>query len=128
VTLAIRLQRAAFDQLLAEAVHSTYKDAIYGSETAWKEHVAHSDVRLQWDPDHDPSGARLERRAIQLGLRGNALARYAREWILEIEDISDFVHEQYEAVRVGDYARLITPQERVYPPPPHTGHVQIEPL
>jgi hypothetical protein len=91
----------------------------------WKERVAQSDVRLQWDPDHDPSGARLERRAIQLGLRGETLAHYAREWILEIEDISDFVRAQYKAVRAGDYARLITPQERVYPPPAHTEHVQI---
>jgi hypothetical protein len=127
VTLAIRLQRAAFDRILAEAVHSTYKEAIYGSEATWKQRVAQSDVRLQFDPDHHPSGARLERRAIQLGLRGEALARYAREWILEIEDISDFVREQYEAVRVGDYARLITPQERVYPQPAHTEHVQISP-
>ena len=127
-TLAIRLQRVAFDQLLAEAVHSTYKEAIYGSKAAWKQRVAHSDVRLQWDPDHHPSGARLERRAIQLGLRGEALAHYAREWLLEIEDISDFVRQQYEAVRVGDYARLITPQEQVYPQPAHTKYVQIEPL
>jgi hypothetical protein len=127
VTLAIRLQRAAFDRLLTHAVHSTYKEAIYGSEAAWKQRVTQSDVRLQWDPDHHPSGAKLERRAIQLGLRGETLARYAREWILEIEDISDFVHEQYEAVHAGDYARLITPQERVYPQPAHTEHVQISP-
>ncbi|GHO92766.1 hypothetical protein KSF_028140 [Reticulibacter mediterranei] len=125
VTLAIRLQRAAFDRILAGAIHSTYKEAIYGSEATWKQRVAQSDVRLQWDPDHHPSGARLERRAIQLSLRGETLARYAREWILEIEDITDFVREQYEAVRAEAYERLITPQERVYPQPAHTGHVQI---
>ena len=27
-------------------------------------------VRLQWDPDHSPSYEKLERRAIQLGLKG----------------------------------------------------------
>ena len=27
-------------------------------------------VRLQWDPDHDPEGGKCERRAIQLGLKG----------------------------------------------------------
>jgi hypothetical protein len=127
VTLAIRLQRTAFDHLLTAAVHSTYKEAIYGSEAAWKQRVAQSDVRLQWDPDHGPSGAKLERRAIQLGLRGETLARYAREWILGIEDISNFVREQYKVVREGDYARLITPQERVYPQPAHTEHIQISP-
>lgn len=56
----------------------------------------------------------LERRAIQPGLRGEILARYAREWIVEIEDISAFVAEQREHAR-GDYADLIVPSERVYP-------------
>ena len=32
-----------------------------------------------------------ERRAIQLGLRGEVLAHYAREWVLALEDISAFV-------------------------------------
>lgn len=41
-----------------------------------------------------PSGAKEERRAIQLGLRGDVLRRCAREWILEIQDVSKFVAEQ----------------------------------
>lgn len=127
VTLAIRLQRTAFDSMLAAAVHSTYKEKIYGNMAAWKERVAQSEVRVQWDPDHHPSGAKLERRAIQLGLRGEMLARYAREWILEIEDITDFVHEQYEVVKAGDYERLVMPCERVYPQPPNTEHLELSP-
>src|SRR5690349_4381207 len=99
VVLAVRLKRAGFDSLLAEAVHSAYKEVVYHSEEAWKRAVEHSDVRLQWDPDHAPAGAKVERRAIQLGMRGEALARYAREWIIEIEDISDFVREQYQYVQ-----------------------------
>lgn len=115
VTLAVRLKRAAFDSLLAEAVHSHYVTEAYASEEAWKQAVEQSLVRLQWDPDHDPVGAKMERRAIQLGLRGPVLARYAREWIIEIEDISDFVHQQYQHVQTRDHQRLITPHEQVYP-------------
>lgn len=88
---------------------------VYGSHAAWQEAVARSSVRLQWDPDHHPSGAKLERRAIQLGLRGDMLVRYGREWIVDIEDISDFVAEQREHVSAGDYGKLLTPQEHVYP-------------
>lgn len=127
VTLAIRLQRTAFDSMLAMAVHSTYKEEMYGNEETWKERVAQSDVRLQWDPDHHPSGAKLERRAIQLGMRGETLAHYAREWILEIEDISAFVREQYEIVRAGNYEHLVTPCEMVYPQPTNTDHLQLSP-
>ena len=60
------------------------------------------------------SGNPLERRAIQLGLRGDVLARYAREWLLGIEDISDFVAEQ-RANAKAPYERLVTPREDVYP-------------
>lgn len=115
VSLAIRLQRSAFDSILAQAVHSTYVTEVYDSENAWKQMVANSDVRLQWDPDHAPDGSKVERRAIQLGLRGATLARYAREWIIDIEDISDFVRQQYEHVKSGNYAALETPREMVYP-------------
>src|SRR6185295_3805568 len=66
VVLAVRLQRAGFDAILAEAVHSSYVAAVYGDEATWQAAVNRSDVRLQWDPDHNPAGAKLERRAIQL--------------------------------------------------------------
>lgn len=115
VVLAVRIKRAGFDSLLAEAVHSTYKEVVYQSEEAWKKSVEHSDVRLQWDPDHDRAGAKVERRAIQIGMRGETLARYAREWIIEVEDISDFVREQYQYVQMRDYSQLMTPRELVYP-------------
>src|SRR5436309_725083 len=94
VTLAVWIERRAFDSLLQEAVHSTFVPEVYGSEAEWRHALACSRVRLQWDPDHDPSGAKVERRAIQLGLRGDVLARYAREWIVRIEDVSAFVAKQ----------------------------------
>ncbi len=86
-----------------------------GSEAAWRAAVAASDVRLQWDPDHDPSGAKVERRAIQLGLRGEALRHYARDWLLDVEDISDFVRQQRPYAQSPRYAHLVTPRETVYP-------------
>jgi hypothetical protein len=114
ITLAVRLRRDAFNEILGEAVHSSFDPEVYGSEDAWRRAVAGSDVRLQWDPDHGPWGSPVERRAIQLGLRGNVLARYAKNWLLEIRDISDFVREQKENA-VAPYDRLLTPREYVYP-------------
>jgi Domain of unknown function (DUF4291) len=114
VILAVWLKRSAFDEILASAVHSNFIPEVYGSEKEWQQAVKNSDVRLQWDPDHHPSGAKLERRAIQLGLRGNVLANYAREWIVNIEDISEFVQQQRQ-YRGGDRAQLLTPCETVYP-------------
>jgi hypothetical protein len=114
VTLAVRLRRDAFDDILRLAVHSIFVPDVYGTQQEWKQAVAGSDVRLQWDPDHGPSGYPVERRAIQLGLRGDVLARYAKEWLFDIEDISAFVAEQRAAAAVP-YDRLVTPREDVYP-------------
>lgn len=113
ITLAISLAREGFDQILREAVHSSYVEAIYRDRERWQRRVSGSEVRLQWDPDHGPKGDKLERRAIQLGLRGETLRRYAETWALEIEDISAFVAEQRE--RLDEPAALQTPRERVYP-------------
>jgi len=114
VTLAIRLARSAFDEILRQAVHSAFKLGVYPSHDDWKRAVATSNVRLQWDPDHGPSGSPLERRAIQLGLRGPVVEKYAREWVLGIEDISDFVAQQRQAVIGGKLDQLVTPSETVY--------------
>ena len=46
-------------------------------------------VRLQWDPDHTPSGSKLERRAIQLGVKGPIAARMLSEFIIGIQDVTD---------------------------------------
>lgn len=116
VVLAIWLKRPAFDAILEQAVHSAFAPGVYANERLWQQAVAASTVRLQWDPDHAPAGAKMERRAIQLGLRGETLHRYATEWIVHIEDISAFVAEQrIHAQPKTAYNELLTPQEQVYP-------------
>jgi hypothetical protein len=113
--LAVRLRRSAFDAILEQAVPSTFDSSVYSTEAEWRTAVSASAVRLQWDPDHDPSGAKVDRRAIQLGLRGEVLAAYARDWIVEIEDVSDFVAAQRPHAGEPDWPDLTIPREDVYP-------------
>jgi len=115
VTLAIRLRRAGFDQILSEAVHSSYIPGVHASKEQWKSELPTSPVRLQWDPDHDPSGAKQERRAIQLGLEGAALRKYVEEWTVSIEDISEFVRQQRRVLETKGLWSLQTPREEIYP-------------
>ncbi len=77
-----------------------------GSKMAWKEALSSSPVRLPWDCDHAPSGEKLARRAIQPSLGGEALVHYAQDWILNIEGISSFVHEQRFRMQSSDYSHL----------------------
>jgi hypothetical protein len=116
VTLALRLRRAFFDSLLAEAVPSTWDRTLFETQDEWSHAVARSSVRLQWDPDHHPSGAKLDRRAIQLGLRGSTLEAFGTTELLEVIDLSEFVAEQREVLAARGAVALLTPRERVYVP------------
>ena len=44
-----------------------------------------------------------------------ALRCYGNEWIVEIKDITDFVHEQYKHVKSNQLDKLIVAKERIYP-------------
>ncbi|WP_193212411.1 DUF4291 domain-containing protein [Luteolibacter marinus] len=115
VTLAITLSRDFFDEILTTAVPSSFDPSRFGDRDAWKSALADSEVRLQWDPDHAPDGAKLARRAIQLGLRGDMLRRFATEEIVQIEDLSDLVATQREHAH-RSLEKLLVPVERVYVP------------
>ena len=78
--------------------------------------VDQSEVRLQWDPNHHPSGAKRQRRAIQLGLRGDALSAFGTRELLDVMDLTDFVAEQRKRFDASGVQTLITPRERVYDP------------
>ena len=113
--LAVRLRRPFFDEILRRAVPSSFDASRYASVEAWRRALDDSEVRLQWDPDHDPLGRPLERRAIQLGLRGSMLRRYGETELLSIEDVTPLVIGQRERLERNMEA-LEMPREEVYQP------------
>lgn len=125
VTLAIQLSRSFFEEILLQAVPSTYSRRLFADRDEWKLALAKSNVRLQWDPDHNPNGHKVERRAIQLGLRGEILQRYGKDEILQIMNISEFVHRQRIIIEKSNLDELKTPKEKVYVPMNHNSSVRI---
>jgi hypothetical protein len=115
ITLALRIRRAFFESLLMQAVPSTFGPSGCATREAWQAAVAASNVRLQWDPDHSPSGAKQSRRALQLGLRGPVLRAFAKEELLEVIDLTAFVDEQRTLAQDGN-PELRLPVERVFVP------------
>ena len=113
IVLAIRLKRRFFDEVLKAAVPSSYDSQIFSTNEKWRHAVQNSDVRLQWDPDHNPAGNKHNRRAIQLGLRNEMIEIYSKKAIVEIIDVSDFIAEQRENIS-SNLNDLITPKEDVY--------------
>jgi hypothetical protein len=116
LTLGLRLRRAFFEDLLARAVASSFAASGYADMEEWKQAVARSEVRLQWDPDHGPKGEPLERRAIQLGLRGETLRAFGTRELLEVIDLTDFVAGERERLSREGVGQLRAPIECVFRP------------
>lgn len=120
MTLGIWLKREAFEHILETAVQSSVSSNFEDKEE-WRKALDKSDIRLQWDPghqilssfvDHSPTGEKMQRRAVQLGLR-KCSSFVNGDWIVDIVDMTPFVDEQSLAARTQE---LITPEERVYTP------------
>lgn len=112
--LALWIAKKDMERVLAQAAHSTFNAAYYPDYEAWKKLLAFKEVRLQWDPDHDPMGNKVERRAIQLGLKGEILELFGKEMITGIEDITDYVKEQKQRIDTGRKESLEVPVENVW--------------
>lgn len=112
--LAIDLKREAFDYIVQNAVISTYDDNIGISHEEWKEQIKTSEIRCQWDPERDLFGNPLDYRSIQLGLRGTAVQKYVNDWIVSIEDITEYVKKLREQKSRGMDINSLLPTERIY--------------
>lgn len=113
--LAIDIKRTGFHELLENAVLAKFKEGVYGSNEDWKSLLEISEVRCQWDPDRDIYGNPLDRRAIQLGLKGNMVKNYVNDWIVKITDITEEVRGLRESIQLQTFEASMLPSEREYP-------------
>jgi hypothetical protein len=115
--LAVEITRAGFEWALTHSCLSHFTPGQHASPEAWAAAKAVSPVRIQWDPDRALIGEQLARRAIQIGLSGDAVRRYVDEWICSISDITSTVRHVEQLVRADRLAEAARelPAERVYP-------------
>lgn len=113
--LAIDIKRTGFNNILENVVLSAFKAEVYGQYESWKKLLENSQVRCQWDPDRDIFGNPLDRRAIQLGLKGNMVKNYINEWIVKITDITNIVLELRDMVKSETLMESMLPVEYEYP-------------
>lgn len=112
--LALWVKKTVFKHILDNAVLSSFNPQYHDSRESWQSELDSKDVRLQWDPDHDPYGNKITRRAIQLGLKGEILEKFGNRDIDLIEDITAFVREQKRLLDTNQLEKLTIPLERVW--------------
>ncbi len=112
--LAIKISREGFEWALQNACLSHFDPEVHNSHEEWKEKSQQSPVRIQWDPERDIHMNRLDYRAIQIGLSGTAVIKYAQEWTLSISDITQFSRKIYETLSVSRTKAIhMLPQEKL---------------
>jgi Domain of unknown function (DUF4291) len=111
--LALWINKSVLEDLLTNAVFSSFKSQHYSSYEAWEKELISKEARLQWDPDHDPYGNKITRRALQLGLKGKLLEKFGKSQINLIEDITDYVKEQNKYVTSNQIDKLTVPIETI---------------
>ncbi|TYB95507.1 DUF4291 domain-containing protein [Micromonospora sp. WP24] len=117
--LSIDISREGFEWALARACLRHYDRDLHGARKAWSRQLKASPVRVQWDPERSLHLKALPYRSLQVGLSGEAVDRYADDWVVAVTDITSTVQHVRELLRGGDEqaAAAHLPIERVYPLP-----------
>lgn len=115
--LAVDISRAGFEWALSNSSLSHYVAATGLSYDAWRAQLDERPVRIQWDPERDLHLSPLPHRAIQIGLRGEAVGRYVEGWIRKVSDITSLAHQVRDAALLGDLQQAagLLPVEKPYP-------------
>ncbi len=117
--LAIQITRDGFEWALSNSSLSHHDPALYASEAEWAHRKSTTPVRLQWDPERSLLLEPLAHRAIQIGLSGDAVRQYVRDWTISISDVTRLANEIHGIVTAGDLTAASTklPAEHPYPLP-----------
>lgn len=116
-TLQIKIYRNAWEKALSFGILTDPDAKVYKSGHSWEAAFQKAKVHVQWDPERNIRGTKLEYRTIQVGISRALIQEYNEEWIYEINDITALVHKINQLRKRGKYkeAKRLLPVEKVYP-------------
>lgn len=122
--LSITMSRTGFDWALAHACLSHFDPDVHESYDLWRNQLRDFPVRIQWDPERN---AHLQpvpyKRAIQIGLAKEAVDKYKQDWIIQIDDITDYCVALKENIKSNESFTesgdeiLLPCNQKIYPTP-----------
>ncbi|KAL7935387.1 hypothetical protein V8C35DRAFT_299345 [Trichoderma chlorosporum] len=99
--LALKMKKEDFLNLLRLGVlsnHPALHARVDKESTNKTAHEKPSDVRVQWDPERNAKLEVLPYRSIQIGIPGTLSTKWANEWIVSIEDVTERARQLKKAV------------------------------
>ncbi|WP_419820667.1 DUF4291 domain-containing protein [Acinetobacter sp.] len=115
--LAIRIKRDFWEYLLEQSVHTDPTLSGYKNGEQWFEAFENARVHIQWDPERNLKGTKLEQRSIQIGISRFLIQAFNNTAIHSIQDITPLVDKMAQFRRLGQYhhAEKLLPKQRIYP-------------
>jgi len=114
--LAIQIKRSFWEKLLHLSVHTD--PTLFKNSTGnnWLTAFEHAQVHIQWDPERNLKGNKLEHRSIQIGISRFLIREFNEQAIVKIEDITPLVRKMAQFRKNGHYkhAEKLLPKERIY--------------
>jgi hypothetical protein len=114
--LALRITRLGWEKALHEGVLTSPEKRVYPDGQAWHKLFEEAKVHIQWDPERNLRGQKLEYRSIQVGISRFLIEEFVKEWILEIKDYTPLVKKIHTLYKAGKYenAKRLLPPEKQY--------------
>lgn len=113
--LAIKISIEGFEQILKHAVLNKFYDNVPLLDIFRRNKIPEQ-VQWRWETYHDLRGDKSDRKAVKIGLSGEMLQRFNNEWILEIQNVTEYVKQQQSLVKEDKIKQVLLPRERVYAP------------
>jgi hypothetical protein len=112
--LRVKISHEGFQTIISKGVPTAFELGLFKTQDEWHRALRNSDVCYQWDPDRDIRLRRLDRRAIQIGMRGIVVREYVDTWIIGIEDVTELAHAIKATVDKKFKKMPPVPEECVY--------------
>lgn len=114
--LAIKIKRSFWEEALKMGVLTDPDKEIYKSGYEWEQLFKKAKVHIQWDPERNIKGGKLQHRTIQVGISRFLIEAYNTEWIDEILDYTPLTKKINQLRKQGKYkeAKRLLPKEKVY--------------
>ncbi|RYE25438.1 MAG: DUF4291 domain-containing protein [Sphingobacteriales bacterium] len=114
--LAIKISIDGFEHILRHAVlNRSFIDSLPILDI-FRKNKTPEQVQWSWETYHDLRGSKTDRKAVKIGLSGDILQRFNNEWILEIQNVTEYVKQQQLLVKEDKISKVLLPRERAYAP------------
>jgi hypothetical protein len=116
-TLALHIKREAWEKALYKAVLTSPEKRVYPDPRNWEKEFENAEIYVQWDPERNIKGTKLNYRSIQVGISRSLIEEFNEEWIVKIEDYTPLVKKILNLTKSGEFdkAKKLLPIEKNYP-------------